>query len=68
MYKKGTKADPKNFRPVSLLPIVPKIFEKVIHDKNMEYLTDNNIIYKYQSIQFSQEPFNRYFTFIPNIK
>ena len=49
LYKKGTKTDTKNFRPISLLPIVSKIFEKVIHDQTMEYLTDNNIIYKYQS-------------------
>ena len=49
LYKKGTKTDTKNFRPISLLPIVSKIFEKVIHDQTMEYLTDNNITYKYQS-------------------
>ena len=49
LYKKGTKTDPKNFRPISLLPIVSKVFEKVIHDQTMEYLTDNNILYKYQS-------------------
>ena len=49
LYKKGTKRDPKSFRPISLLPIVSKIFEKVIHEQTMEYLTDNNILYKYQS-------------------
>ena len=49
LYKKGTKTDPKNFRPISLLPIVSKIFEKVIHEQTMEYLTENNILYKYQS-------------------
>ena len=48
-YKKGTKTDPKNFRPISLLQIVSKTFEKVMHDQTMEYLTNNNILYKYQS-------------------
>ena len=32
LYKKGTKANPKNFRPISLLPIVSKTIQKVIHD------------------------------------
>ena len=49
LYKKGTKTDSKHFRPISLLPIVPKIIEKVIHDQNMEYLTVKNIPHKYQS-------------------
>ena len=49
LYKKGTKTDPNNSRPISLLPIVSRIFEKVIHNQTMEYLMDNNIIYKYQS-------------------
>ena len=48
LYKKGTKTDPKHFRPISLLPIVSKIFEKVLLNQTMEYLTDNNIN-KYQS-------------------
>ena len=46
LYKKGTKTDSKNFRPISLLPFVSKIFEKVIHNQTMEYLTDKNIHYK----------------------
>ena len=49
LYKKGTKTDPKNFRPISLLPIVSKITEKVIHDQTMNYLTENSILYRYQS-------------------
>ena len=47
-YEKGTKTDPKHFRPISLLPIVSKIFEKLLLDQTMEYLTDSNIN-KYQS-------------------
>ena len=49
LYKKGSKTDPKNYRPISLLPIVSKIIEKIIHDQTMEYLTDNKILYRYQS-------------------
>ena len=50
LYKKGSKTDPKNFRLISLLPIIiSKIIEKIIHDQTTEYLTDNQILYRYQS-------------------
>ena len=58
LSKKSSKTDPKKFKSISLLPIVSKTIEKVIHDQTMEYLTDNNILYKYQS------GFLRYFTFL----
>ena len=32
LFKKGSRTDPKNFRPMSLLLLVSKIIEKVIHD------------------------------------
>ena len=49
LYKKGAKTDPSNFRPISLLLIVSKIIEKVIHDQTMNYFTENNALYRYQS-------------------
>ena len=32
LFKKGSKTDPKNYRPISLLPLVSKLIETVIHD------------------------------------
>ena len=49
LYKKGTKTDPENFRTISLLLIASKIKEKVIHNQTMNYLTESNILYRYQS-------------------
>ena len=37
LYKKGIKTDPKSHRPISLLLIVSKIIEKVIHDQTVNY-------------------------------
>ena len=49
LYKKCTETNPKSFRSISFLPIVSKIIEKVINDQTIEYLTNNNILCKYQS-------------------
>ena len=49
LFKKGSKLEPKNFRPISLLPLISKVLEKVIHDQMQTFLTDTNIIYCYQS-------------------
>ena len=49
LYKKGSKTDPKNYRPISLLPLLSKIVEKVIHDQTQQFLTENEILYRFQS-------------------
>ena len=49
LYKKGNKLKPENYRPISILPLVSKVFEKIIHNQTQLYLDDNNILYKFQS-------------------
>ena len=49
IYKKGCRTETQNYRPISLLPLVSKIIEKVIHALTQSYLSRNNILYKYQS-------------------
>jgi len=44
LYKEDIKSDPNNYRPVSILPVVSKIIEKVIFKQLYEYLTDNNLL------------------------
>ena len=48
IFKKGKKVDPSNYRPISLLPLISKIVEKVVHDQTNEFLSNNKILYNYQ--------------------
>jgi len=49
IFKKGSKLEAVNYRPISLLPLISKVFEKCIHDQLQIYLTEFDIIYKMQS-------------------
>ena len=49
IFKKGSKLEAVNYRPISLLPLISKVFEKCIHDQLKIYVTEFNIIYKFQS-------------------
>ena len=49
VYKKNEKNLIKNYRPISLLPICGKIFEKLIFDNLYNYIFSNNFISDKQS-------------------
>ena len=49
IFKKGRKTNVSNYRSISLLPILSKVIEKVVHEQKTNSLNDNNIFYKYQS-------------------
>ena len=49
IFKKGSKLEAVNYRPISLLPLISKVFEKCIHDQLQHYLTEFDFIYKLQS-------------------
>ena len=48
-HKKDSKQEIKNYRPISLLPIFAKVFERIIFIHIYNYLTSNNLITKNQS-------------------
>jgi len=45
IFKSGSKTDPSNFRPISLLNIFSKIFEKTINSRLQEFLLKHSILY-----------------------
>ena len=38
IFKKGSRMDPSNYRPISLLPLISKIFEKIVHNQMIDCL------------------------------
>ena len=49
LFKKGSKTDPSYCRPILLLPLLSKVFERVVLDQIKEFLSLNKILYDYQS-------------------
>ena len=47
--KLDQKEDVNNYRPISILPTVSKIMEKLIYLKFMKYLNDNKLLHEKQS-------------------
>ena len=48
VFKKGSKLNCCNYRPISLLSNVEKILEKLMYKRVYNFLTENNIIYDLQ--------------------
>ena len=44
LFKKGPKPVAKNYRPISLLPLVSKVFENVVQNQTQTYLDRSNIL------------------------
>ena len=48
VYKKCDREQPGNYRPISVLPVLSKIFEKFVNNRLIGYLEKNVILYKHQ--------------------
>ena len=49
IYKKDDKENVGNYRPVSILPSLSKIFERIIFKNMFNFIQDNNLLTKHQS-------------------
>ena len=50
LYKNaGKRNDMTNYRPISIVPVVAKVFERIIYDQLYEYLNDNKLLSSCQS-------------------
>ena len=48
IHKSGSKYCTTNYRPISLISNIAKIFEKIIHNRLIKFFKDTNIISKWQ--------------------
>ena len=48
LYKSGSSNLVFNYRPISILPTLSKIFEKLIHSRIYQFLEENQVIYNCQ--------------------
>ena len=48
LFKNGTNTVISNYRPISLLPAMSKVFEKIIYNQLYQYFDSNNLFYKSQ--------------------
>ena len=49
IHKKASRQIKSNYRPISLLPVCSKVFEKIIFDDLYKFLNENNLISSLQS-------------------
>ena len=56
VFKEGNKNDCGNYRPVSLISVVAKLFEGLVYNQLRTFISDNNILIEQQSGFRSQHP------------
>ena len=44
LFKSGKRNDPNNFRPISVLPTIARVFERLVYEQMYAYFTENNLI------------------------
>lgn len=48
VFKSGSKLDPGNYRPISLLPTLSKVMEKVVHHQVINHLNSHKLLFEQQ--------------------
>lgn len=44
LHKSGSKDDPRNYHPISILPVVSKVLERLIHKQLASFFDDHNLL------------------------
>ena len=49
IYKNGDRADKSNYRPISVLPVISRLFEKLVTNQVYQHMEDNGLFSSGQS-------------------
>ena len=49
IFKQGDSSDMDNCLPISVIPAIAKVFERIAYNQLSSYLSENNILSQYQS-------------------
>ena len=49
LFKQGDRDNLNNYRPISVISVAAKVFERIAYDQLYAYLEQHDIICKYQS-------------------
>ena len=49
IYKEGEKSEKSNYRPISVLPVISRLFEKLIYDQLYQYMNGSGLLSPNQS-------------------
>ena len=50
LFKKAeSRSDPSNYRPISIIPVVANVFERIVYDQLYHYLNENDLLSQHQS-------------------
>ena len=49
IFKEDAKTDPNNYRPISDLPVVSKLIQRIVFNQLYEYLNSNSLLTETQS-------------------
>lgn len=48
IFKKGDPLDPTNYRPISVLPSINKVFEKLVYSRLLNFFCKTELLYQHQ--------------------
>ena len=49
LHKQGERRDMNNYRPISIIPVVAKVLERIVYNQVYEFLTNTNLLTNSQS-------------------